>query len=152
MTRFGGAGPLISGFWMAGVLMKTRHFVGAMAVFGVVAAWGIASRGQGPAPKDGNPFAGNPFAGKFLVVTVDVPHESFTEYLRDAEVREVGGRSFLVGTNALSQEEFWSGEARLWIGVNAISTITECRDEEDFRKRYKKSLPADPPAPAPLPR
>lgn len=57
--------------------------------------------------------------------------------IESPEFRSVGSRQFLVGTSILQDDDgvVWTAGSRIWIAIDAISTITELSDATEYRNR-----------------
>ena len=53
------------------------------------------------------------------------------------EFRSIGTKQFLVGTSIASDHSglVWTAGSRIWIAVDAIETLTEVSDANEYRNR-----------------
>src|SRR5262249_5921435 len=74
----------------------------------------------------------HPFAGKYLQVYTSGEYGGGN--LTDADVRTLGGRSFLVGKSVAPNSHWKSYEGKtLWIAWDQVSHITVCDSLEDLK-------------------
>jgi len=79
----------------------------------VCAGMGGLASGADTAPRGDHSLQGDDFSGKFVMVFLDAEARSPSFILSEAEIKEIGGRTFLVGRNAYTWREskWWEGKA-----------------------------------------
>jgi hypothetical protein len=93
-------------------------------------------RDQTLAAEDKKPAPAAPFAGKVIVVTQST-HDSRGMVLQDAQVRQLGGKAFLVGKGATIVEAGYNTDRATWVAVDAIVNIVEFKSIEELRRAYQ---------------
>jgi hypothetical protein len=94
-------------------------FLGVVGLLVLGAVMLVRSVGATPAPPKKNPFA-----GKYLLV---MARDSVTVTLDKAELRELGGRAFLVGKemkeSPYTRQRFGGGT--VWVPVDNLTQVVE---------------------------
>jgi len=74
------------------------------------------------------------FQGNLLVVNTVSEGGAVIE---NPEFRTLGSKDFLTGTSIMNDDTgmVWTAGSRIWIAMDAISTITELADAEEYRNR-----------------
>jgi len=123
----------------------------ALLLFAAVA---FAGRFFGSAaPVDNSAPADSPLAGKFILVNVTtiqrgyVPANQDMQLLEKAQVKQLGGRQFLVGKHLEIDPEDSKAGYTVWLAVDSIQDMREFDSAADARKHLQPVAP--PPAVAP---
>lgn len=79
----------------------------------------------------------NPFAGKIVTVYLNGPTLENGEVIENAELREIGGRTVLVGTGAdTGQEEDWTAGVDIGIAWDSVAMYyVMTREQFDEKSR-----------------
>jgi len=74
------------------------------------------------------------FEGNLLVVNTSGGGGAVIE---TPEFRSIGSKQFIVGTSILNNDEgvVWTAGSKIWVAVDAITTITEVSDSAEYRNR-----------------
>lgn len=95
------------------------------------------------------PTEATPFRGQIVAVTTD---DNYGVCLCHAQVRQLGGRSFLVGKGSDDDNPVnWTKGRMTWVPMSRIVQMVEFGSEEDMKKareEYRKKNPVPPQAPA----
>jgi len=99
-------------------------------------------KGAKPMPADGH------FRGKYVAITSKVAGQIANTMLKQVTVKQLGGRTFLVGEYAAEVSEAfepWKG-VRNWVPVDEVVLIYELDDVEQARKFIPPGRPKEVPA------
>lgn len=76
----------------------------------------------------------SPFSGKVLVVYTKGDGLYYPRAVSQCELRELGGKQFLVGRIVNYAEGVYDAGKKIWISVDSVSQIVEYDSEDDVRK------------------
>ena len=79
-----------------------------------------------------------PFASKVIMVSFKSDTEAGAT-LQNTELRQLGGKTFLVGTDVYP--EGWSEGQMVWVAVDDIAQFIEFKDVAEMQKAYAKHTP-----------
>lgn len=109
-------------------------FAAALVTLGLLGfGWapGPAGEGKGPAPAAGD------FSGKVVIVTYDRGDAPTTAVLEKAQVRPLGGRSFIVGVGVDEwSADKWAHGLTVWVPVDRVSSVMEVADVDQAKKVF----------------
>ncbi|MEZ6065729.1 MAG: hypothetical protein R3B90_08490 [Planctomycetaceae bacterium] len=74
-----------------------------------------------------------PFSGDVLGITLK-SDPSFSIYLKQVTIRQLGQGTFLVGVGADSGAGDWTIERRTWVAVDDIAEIVEFKNEAELKE------------------
>jgi hypothetical protein len=114
----------------SGVAIMLYKLIPAALV--VIAAVAITS--AAPQRADGTKADEPDFAGKILVVAVKEPAKGAV--LQKAQIKRLGGRSFLVGDSVKRAADDDLPEETIWFPVDDLLMIREFKTLEEVRKIY----------------
>jgi hypothetical protein len=116
-----------------------KQIIIALVLLGAVAlAWrfaGFAAEGGKPARAGDSPFA-----GKAIVVYTNNDcgvREGVGAILEEAQVKQLGGRQFIIGRHAGGDDEILKGRT-LWLPVESITEIVESDSVKDAKKVFEE--------------
>jgi hypothetical protein len=93
----------------------------------------FAAEGKKPAPA-------SPFAGKVVVITMNV-RDNAGAVLKDAQVRQLGSKSYLVGKAVVIEEAGYTLDLVTWVAVENVISVFEFKSVDEVRKYFKERGP-----------
>jgi hypothetical protein len=101
----------------------------------------VLARGQNLTAEDKKPAPASPFASKVIVLTLNT-RDSQGVALRGAQLRQMGGKAFLVGTGLTIQDGGFNNGRTTWVAVDAVAQATEFESVEEMRRAYESGRQA----------
>ena len=78
--------------------------------------------------------ASSPFSGKILVIYTKGDGLYYPRAVSRCELRELGGKQFIVGRIVNYAEGVYDAGKTIWISVDSVSQIVEYESEDDVRQ------------------